>query len=123
MDFDALLAHRFRRNLDLETLDIRRINVGRLEKQTDQAGMKLELPHRDDRVFRTCSDNIIRSEDAQTLAGDSQSFDERHLQVIQLYAAVEAGAEGFDNPPFENRFRSLQHDFTHDQQNNECDQR
>ena len=85
--------------------------------------MKLELPHRNNRLFRTCSDDVIRSEDPQTFAGDSQSIDERHLQVVQLDAAVEAGAEGFDNPPFENRSRSLQHDFTHDQQHNECDQR
>ena len=71
--------------------------------------MKLELPHRNDRVFRTRSHDIIRSEDPQTFAGDRQTFDERHLQVVQLHTAVEAGAEGFDNPSFENRCRSLQH--------------
>ncbi len=88
----VLLPHRFRRDIDLQALHVHRAYVRRLQKQANQAGMKFELPHREQRILRPSSHHIVRSEYPQPLSCDRQTFDERYLQVVQLHVAVEAGA-------------------------------
>ena len=77
--------------------------MGRLQKQTDQPGMKIELLDRDDWGLCSRGHDIIRGEDPQSFAGDRQTLDQRNLQVVQFHVAVEAGAQGLDDSSFENR--------------------
>src|ERR1700722_14156140 len=109
----ALLPHGLRRNTDRQPLHVDGAYVGWLEEQANQPGMKFKLLNGNKRSLRPGGHHVIGREDAQAFPRNCQPLDERNLQVIQLHMAVEAGAESFDDPAFEDRFGSLEHDFGH----------
>ena len=56
----------------------------------------------DDRLIVSGGSLFVLGEDAQAAACDLQSMDDTDLDVVELNFAVESGAEGFDDPAFEN---------------------
>jgi hypothetical protein len=118
-----LLPLRLWWNADHQPLHVHRAYARGFKKQTEQPGMKFELLNGDDRLLSPRGHHIIWSIYPQTASRDGETFHERHLQVIQFYPAVEAGAEGLDHSALKNWLRLFDHHFANRQQHNDCGER
>ena len=66
----SILPHGLRRYVNGEPLHMHGPHMGRLQKQAEETGMKIESLDGDDRSLSSSGHDVIRCEDPQPVAGN-----------------------------------------------------
>ena len=86
------------RYVDRESANFHLGDVSGLEEQSQQRRPKMELANSDQWLLVPGGPLIVLRKNAQATPGHFESTSDAYLQGIQLYVAVESGAQRLYNP-------------------------